>query len=138
LSSLAIRLRRESRKITGPRAAILKILHLHRHPLTTKEIHMELAAGSCDLATIYRAMQMLEKMGMVRRSDFGDGTARFELVAEGENHHVHHLICTQCAQAVKISECFPADIERRIAQTNGFAAVTHRLEFFGVCPACQK
>lgn len=138
LSSLAIRLRRESRKITGPRAAILEILRLHQHPLTTKEIHTELPAGSCDLATIYRAMQMLEKLGMVRRSDFGDGAARFELVAEGENHHFHHLICTQCAEVVKISECFPADIERRIAQENGFTAVTHRLEFFGVCPGCQK
>lgn len=138
LSSLALRLRRESRKITGPRAAILEMLRLHRHPLTTKEIHTELPAGSCDLATIYRAMQMLEKLGMVRRSDFGDGAARFELVAEGENHHCHHLICTRCAEVVKITECFPADIERRIAQANGFAAVTHRLEFFGVCPACQK
>ena len=138
LSSLTTRLRREDRKITGPRAAILEILHQHRHPLTNKEIYAELPKGGCDLVTIYRAMQLLEKLGMVKRFDFGDGTARFELVGEGDDGHHHHLICTQCAQVVKIGECFPAEIERRIAKQNGFHAVTHRLEFFGVCPDCQK
>ena len=137
-SSLTTRLRREDRKITGPRAAILEILHQHRHPLTNKEIFAELPKGECDLATIYRAMGMLEKLGMVKRFDFGDGVARFELVAEGNDGHHHHLICTQCAQVVEIGECFPAEIERRIARQNGFRAVTHRLEFFGVCPDCQK
>lgn len=138
ISSLTTRLRRESRKITGPRAAILEILRQHRHPLTNKEIHAELPAGGCDLATIYRAIQMLENLGMVRRFDFGDGAARFELVEEGDSVHYHHLICTQCAEVVKIAECFPAEIEQRIAKQNGFCAVTHRLEFFGVCPDCQK
>lgn len=138
LSSLTTRLRREDRKITGPRAAILEILRQHPHPLTNKQIFAELPKGECDLATIYRAMQMLEKLGMVKRFDFGDGAARFELVEEGDDGHHHHLICTQCAQVVEIEECFPAEIERRIARRNGFHAVTHRLEFFGVCPSCQK
>lgn len=138
ISSLTSRLRREARKITGPRAAILEILRQHPHPLTNREIFDELPKGRCDLATIYRAMQMLEKLGMVRRFDFGDGAARFQLVEEGDASHHHHLICTECAEVVKIEECFPAEIERRIASQNGFATVTHRLEFFGVCPACQK
>lgn len=138
LSSLTGRLRREAHKITGPRAAILNILRHHPHPLTNKEIFAELPAGECDLATIYRAMQLLEKLGMVKRFDFGDGAARFELVEEGDDGHHHHLICTQCARSVEIEECFPAEIEQRIASDNRFQAVTHRLEFFGICPDCQK
>lgn len=138
ISSLTSRLRREARKITGPRAAILEILRQHPHPLTNKEIFAELPAGQCDLATIYRAMQMLEKLGMVQRFDFGDGVARFELVEEGDDGHHHHLICTECAGVVAVDECFPAEVEQRIAAQKGFRAVTHRLEFFGVCPACQK
>jgi Fur family ferric uptake transcriptional regulator len=137
LIALTSRLRREARKITGPRAAILEILRHHPHPLTNKEIFSELPAGECDLATIYRAMQMLEKLGMVKRFDFGDGAARFELVGEGDDGHHHHLICTRCAEVVEIAECFPAEIESRIARANGFTAVTHRLEFFGLCPDCQ-
>jgi Fur family ferric uptake transcriptional regulator len=138
LSSLTSRLRREARKITGPRAAILDILRHHPHPLTNKEIFAELPPGECDLATIYRAMQMLEKLGMVQRFDFGDGAARFELMSEGDDGHHHHLICTRCAGVVEIQECFPEEIEQQIAAKNGFRAVTHRLEFFGICPDCQK
>lgn len=138
ISSFTSRLRREDRKITGPRAAILELLRQHPHPLTNKEIFAGLPKGQCDLATIYRVMQMLEKFGMVKRFDFGDGVARFELVEEGDDGHHHHLICTQCAEVVKLDECFPVEIENRIAAQNGFRAVTHRLEFFGICPACQK
>lgn len=135
---LMSRLRREDKKITGPRAAILQILRHHRHPLATKQIHAEIPAAGCDLATVYRAMQMLEKLGMIKRFDLGDGVARYELIDEGDDQHFHHLICTRCAGVVKIRECFPAEIEERIAARNGFRAVTHRLEFFGVCPGCQK
>ena len=138
LSALTGRLRRDSRKITGPRSAILEILRHHPHPLTSKEIHAALPKGECDLTTIYRAMQLLEKLGMVKRFNFGDGAARFKLLAEGDNRHHHHLICTQCAGVVEIAECFPEEIEREIARQNGFRAVTHHLEFFGVCPDCQK
>ena len=58
------RLRGQSRKITGPRAAILEILRKHPHPLTNREILAEMRKGSgeCNLATIYRSMHLLEKM----------------------------------------------------------------------------
>jgi Fur family ferric uptake transcriptional regulator len=138
MSALKNRLRRQSRKITGPRAAILEILRQHPHPLTNKEILAAMPAGSCDLATIYRSMHLLEEMGMVKRFDFGDGAARFELITEGDDGHHHHLICTQCSEVVEIEECFPIEIERRIAAANGFKSVTHKLEFFGICPDCQK
>ena len=138
LASLTGRLRRAAHKITGPRAAILEILRHHPHPLTNKEIFSELPKGECDLATIYRAMQLLEKLGMVQRFDFGDGAARFELVGEGDDGHHHHLVCNRCAVVVEIAECFPEEIERRLARAHGFDGVTHRLEFFGVCPDCQK
>ncbi len=106
MSALKNRLRGQSRKITGPRAAILEILRQHPHPLTNKEIMAALPKGGCDLATIYRSMHMLEKMGMVKRFDFGDGAARFELVAEGDDGHHHHLVCTHCSEVVEIEECF--------------------------------
>lgn len=137
MSTLTGRLRDKSRKITGPRAAILEILRQHPHPFTNKEILAGLPKGQCDLATVYRSMHLLEKMGMVKRFDFGDGVARFELVGEGDDGHHHHLVCTQCAEVVEIDDCFTAEVEQRIAAANGFKAVTHKLEFFGICPECQ-
>ena len=83
LAELASRLRRKSHRLTGPRAAILRILRDRAHPLSNKEIFAALADEQCDLATVYRSMHLLEKMGMVKRFDFGDQVARFELICGG-------------------------------------------------------
>jgi Fur family ferric uptake transcriptional regulator len=82
-------------------------------------------------------MHLLENMGIVKRFDFGDGGARFELLAEGDDGHHHHLICVRCSDVIELEECFSTALEKRIAERSGFASVTHRLEFFGVCPRCQ-
>ena len=137
LADLTNRLRERERRITGPRQAVLETLRQHSHPLTNKEIFAALPKGLCDLVTVYRSMHLLEELGMVKRFDFGDGVARFELVGEGDDGHHHHLVCVRCSQVVEIEECFPAKIEDEIAARNGFKAITHTLEFFGVCPRCQ-
>ena len=127
----------ESRKLTGPRQAILYSLRRGAHPMSIKEIFRALPAGDCDLATVYRSMHMLESMGMVKRYDLGDGAARFELLPEGDDGHHHHLVCTRCAQVIELDECVITTLEARIAALSGFKSVTHKLEFFGLCPACQ-
>ena len=137
LSALTSRLRHQSRKITGPRRGILEILRKHPHPLTNREILAALPTGRCDLATIYRAMHLLEEIGLVKQFDFGDGKARFELVGKGGSHH-HHLVCMRCSEIAEIEECILDKLEKQIAIKNGFTAVTHKLEFFGICPGCQK
>jgi Fur family ferric uptake transcriptional regulator len=137
MAELTSRLRRKSHRLTGPRAAILRILRERAHPLSNKEIFAALAGEQCDLATVYRSMHLLERMGMVKRFDFGDGVARFELISEGDDGHHHHLVCTRCSNVVEIEECLLTEVETRIARRNGFKAVTHKLEFFGVCPRCQ-
>lgn len=136
LAELTDKLRRRARKITAPRQAILNVLRRHQHPLTNKEIHAALGEGECDLATVYRNLNTLEEMGMVRRFDFGDGTARFELLAEGDDGHHHHLVCQSCALVVEVEGCFSLEIEKALARTHGFTQISHKLEFFGRCPQC--
>lgn len=138
LAALTAKLQRRSRRITGPRAAILEILRTHPHPLTSREILRALPGERCDLATVYRAMHLLEEMGLVKRFDFGDRVARFELVGEGDDGHHHHLVCTRCSEVIELDECAMREMEQQIAAQNGFKAVTHRLEFFGICPGCQR
>ena len=135
--SVAERLREKSRKLTGPRRAIIAALETQAHPLTIREIHALAGPAECDLATIYRSMHLLERMQLVQRFDFGDSLARYELIRHDEHEHHHHLICTDCAKVVEIEECFPEELERRIAAGNGFTRITHKLEFFGLCPQCQ-
>ena len=134
LADLTARLRQNAQRITGPRQLILEVLRRENHPLTARQIHKQL---DCDLATVYRSLRMLEEMAMVKRFDFGDGTARFELLGQNDDGHHHHLVCRECSTVVEIDECFPESFEQRIARQHGFAGVSHRLEFFGLCPVCQ-
>ena len=135
LAALAGRLRRSDRRLTGPRHAILAVLREAVHPLGSKQIHALLPAGECDLATVYRSMHLLEEHELVRKVEFGDGSARYELIRSDNGHH-HHLVCTGCREIVELEECFPKELEDAIARRSGFRSVTHRLEFFGVCPKC--
>ena len=136
LQKLTDRLRRLEHRVTGPRQAILEVLRGQAHPLPIRTIHTSLP-DACDLATVYRVMHLLEDNGMVIRFDFGDGTARFELINEGDNGHHHHLICRQCSSVVELEECFPEKLEKKIAKQNSYTAMSHKLEFFGICPECQ-
>jgi len=114
------------------------VLGEQSQPLTNKEIFQRLPKGHCDLATVYRSVQMLERLGLVKRFHFGEGAARFALFEEGCDTHQHHLVCTQCSRIEEVGECIVRELEARVAAHSNFKAVTHRLEFFGVCPACQK
>ncbi len=134
LDELANRLREKSHKLTGQRQAILNLLHRETHLLSSKEICARLPQGNCNLATVYRSLHLLEEMGMVKRFDFGDGIARYEL--RKSNSAEDHLICTQCHCAVKVKANSLKDLEERITQQHGFRHVTHKLEFFGLCPRC--
>jgi Fur family ferric uptake transcriptional regulator len=137
MPDLTARLRRQSRKVTASRQAILEVLRSHDHPLSIKEIFAALPTGDCDLATVYRSMHLLESMSIVKRYDLGDGAARFELLREGDDGHHHHLVCTRCAGVVELDDCFLRELEEDLSARSGFKSVTHRLEFFGICPGCQ-
>jgi Fur family ferric uptake transcriptional regulator len=137
LSDLTDKLRQGELKITAPRQAILDVLRKHSSPLTIKEIHTSLGKLDCDLATIYRNMHTLERMGLVRRYDFGDGAARFELSPEDSDAHHHHLVCSRCARIVELDDCFLNEFQDQLAHRHGFTQISHRMEFFGICPNCQ-
>lgn len=131
------KLQRHDRKLTGPRQAILAVLGRARRPLTNKEILAQLRAGECDLATVYRSTHLLEELGVLRRFNFDAGAARYALISETNASHCHHLVCTRCSQVVEVGECMVRDLEERLARQSRFVGLTHRLEFFGICPACQ-
>ena len=136
LQQLTDRLRRHRHRVTGPRQAVLDVLRAELHPQTIRQIHTVLPEP-CDLATVYRSLELLESLGMVKRFDFGDGTARFELLGHDDDGHHHHLICRRCRRVVELHDCFSEALQTRVAERHGFAEVSHQLEFFGTCPACQ-
>ena len=127
-------LRDHHHRVTEPRKAILAMLTREHGPFTVEEIHLRMEAGMCDLVTVYRCIAALEEINLVRRCDFGDGTYRYEFNT-GEHHH-HHIVCRSCHQVETLDVCVADGLER-MARQLGYGNVTHTLEIFGICAACQ-
>lgn len=104
--------------------------------LSAEEIFSRLPAQTCDLATLYRNLNSLVEARLVDRLDFGENRARFELVHEGDHHH-HHLICRRCHRLELIEGCFLSHKAPK-KSLKGFKDLSHKIEFYGLCPNCQE
>lgn len=124
-------------KITRPRLAILGILQNARLPLSAKDIFNKLPkAAKPDQATVYRNIENLEAVKLIRQVNFQHDHNHYELVANG--HH-HHAICENCGKVVDISKCDIAGLEKQVKAVSGFTKINHHaLEFFGLCKNCTK
>lgn len=122
-------------RITEPRKALLSVLTQEHGPFTADELHGRLADNCCDPVTVYRSIAALEEANLVRRCDFGDGVYRYEFNT-GEHHH-HHIICRNCSSVKTLDVCVADSLERLVRQM-GYTNVTHTLEIFGTCTACQQ
>jgi Fur family transcriptional regulator, ferric uptake regulator len=132
-------LRGRGLKITKARLAILDLLGREHGPFTTDEVFARLSKtrsnGPFDVVTIYRCLAKFESIGLISRCDFGDGTVRYEL--RTSDHHHHHIICRKCKRVEALPDCPVEDRSIKLPKM-GFKEVSHRLEFFGICPDCQR
>ena len=64
------------------------------------------------LASIYRALELLERLRLARRVDAGEGVARYEPVDPAGAHH-HHLVCDRCGEVAAFED---VELERAIAR----------------------
>ena len=84
--------------------------------------------------TAYDSLDAYVDAGLVRRSIYDDGIARYEIAAE----HRHFLTCTACKKSVPLSVCPFEQLEEQLVRETGFQISGHKMEFFGLCPECAK
>ncbi len=84
-------------------------------------------------ATIFRSLNKLVNTGDIKRLDFQEKKARYELA---KDHH-HHLICENCGKIEKISNCIVSNLEEKVNKEKKFLIKSHSLEFFGLCHKCH-
>jgi Fur family ferric uptake transcriptional regulator len=87
-------------------------------------------------ATIFRTLEVLVALGAVERVDLPNG--RHAYVRCESNRHHHHLVCTGCGRSVDLSGLGMAAIVAEAERRTGYLIDRHRVELFGLCPACRK
>lgn len=126
-------------KLTGQRLAILKIVWVEKmNHLSTEEIFNEVkkAYPGIGLATVYRSLQLFEKLGLVHHILLDDGCMRFQIVNCKEKHQHHHLVCQICGEVIDLEEDMLGELEEKLLAEKGFTVNDHKLQFFGVCKKC--
>lgn len=84
--------------------------------------------------TVYRTLELLSELGVIRPVYQGTGAAHYILMEDG--HH-HHLVCAGCDCVIEFEECVLAEIEKLVSARFNFQIHSHLLEFYGVCVNCQ-
>lgn len=86
-------------------------------------------------ATVYRTLKLLVDSGLANSSRFGGSAARYE-AADDDDHH-DHLVCTRCGKILEFVNETIELLQEQIATEHGFVMVDHKMEIYGVCPACR-
>ena len=87
------------------------------------------------VASIYRALDLLERHGLVQRFDVGESAARYEPALPSGHHH-HHIVCERCGEVATFED---EDLERvinRLARRVDFDVEGHDVTLRGECPEC--
>ena len=120
------------------RRAVIEVLARHNCLLTANDILDELREGDrrVGFATVYRALETLSDLGLVRRVDPGTGSAAYEPVDPSGEHH-HHLVCDRCGLVTAFEddalERSIEDLSRRL----GRDVESHEVVLRGPCPECS-
>lgn len=122
----------------GARAAVIEALAEQRCAITALELEDELRRRdeSVGRASIYRALEQLEQLGLLQRLEVCRGTAGYERVEPDGEHH-HHAICRECGRLIPFED---RSLERAIEKVAGrisFDVGEHDVVLRGVCDRCE-
>jgi len=130
-------LRDREYRITPQRIAILKILAESPDHPDVDHIYQQVKIHfpTTSMATVYKTIVVLKELGEVLEIGFSDGSNRYD----GNKPYSHpHLICTVCKKIVDPEIDTLRDVTAELSRDTGFRILNHRLDFFGICPECQK
>lgn len=117
-----------------PRRRVIESLAARDCAVTALEIDAELEG--IGRATVYRAIEQLEKLGLIQRVDLGGSALGYEK-RDPAGHHHHHLVCDSCGRVEPFED---ETLENAIHAIDhpGFRVETHEITLHGLCEACRE
>ncbi len=122
----------------GARQAVVELLGRQNCCLSAQEIFDELRRlrRPVGIASVYRALDALAALRLVKRVEAGDGIARFEQSAADGDHH-HHLICRDCGKVEAFTDTRLERAIDRVAGGLGYLVEEHEVVLTGACADCS-
>jgi Fur family ferric uptake transcriptional regulator len=131
------KLSKQGYRLTPQRLMILSAIENSDDHISAEEIHAQIVARYpyVNISTVYRTLELLEGLGLVTKTDLGEGRVRYHPADKG--HH-HHLVCRECGAITDLDEAVLSPVKDILLKEYGFIADLRHLAIFGRCVNCKK
>ncbi len=128
------RLRASGRRLTPQRELVLTAVETLGHA-TPDEVYAEVRehSSAVNLSTVYRTLEMLDEIGLIRHAHIEERTATYHSV---RGHEHFHLVCHRCKDVISVEPGRITSFRREIADEHGFTIDVGHLTIFGTCRKC--
>ncbi|MBA3867507.1 MAG: transcriptional repressor [Solirubrobacterales bacterium] len=123
----------------GARRAVVEALSRHDCAVTALDLDDELRRRQPPVgrASVYRALEQLEQLGLVQRMEVCRGTAGYERV-DPTGHHHHHAICRDCGRMVPFEDPSLEQAIGKLSESLDFEITEHDVVLRGRCENCSN
>jgi Fur family ferric uptake transcriptional regulator len=128
-SALLNTVRAHGLRVSSARRCVLESLLAAERPLTAEEI-----AGGADLASVYRNLETLEAIGIVRHVHLGHGPGRYVLRTRSGGW----ATCDRCGESTLLEPEALQRIRAVVLDTTGFDAGFGHFPIVGTCTSCLR
>jgi Fur family ferric uptake transcriptional regulator len=129
-------LRASGLRVSAARRLVLEVLHAADVPVSAETIAggLDGRLAASDLASVYRNLETLEQLGLVRHVHFGHGPGLYAL-AGGEERE--YLSCEHCGTHLAVPPATLDGVRDELRRAFGWEAHFTHFPIVGACPACS-
>jgi Fur family ferric uptake transcriptional regulator len=129
--------RRGGLRLTSSRRLVLEALLTAREPISAEEIADGLGGRmtQSDIASVYRNLETLGELGLVRHFHAGHGPGRYVLVGFGDREY---LACESCGALESVDPAALDGVRDAVRDLSGFEARFSHFPIVGLCPRCAR
>lgn len=121
---------------TPQRRAILEVLAATDGHITGLELveRCRRRDPETTASTVYRTLNVLEELGLVRHSHGHDGREEFHVLPETEHGH---LVCESCSATSELGSEAVRRLLDALEEQSGYRIDLNHLAIAGLCPDCR-
>ncbi|NYH78839.1 Fur family ferric uptake transcriptional regulator [Actinopolyspora biskrensis] len=127
-------LHRRGMRMTPQRQLVLDSVRELEHA-TPEQVckHIQRTAPTVNITTVYRALDLLEELGLVRHTHLGHGAPTYSV----EEHEHVHLVCHRCGDIDEVPCELLDGLGESLDRERGFALDATHLALSGTCGRCR-
>lgn len=127
--------RKAGGRLTAARRTVLQALFTAAEPVSAERIAdgLEGRVGRTDPGSVYRNLEWLEALGMVRHVHLGHGPGLYTLAGTTDREY---LVCERCHRVTSVNAANLAEARAQIKQAAGYEARFDHFPIHGLCPDC--